>query len=574
MGTGFTVDTPLKVARFGISSVVSLVDDTLIEQMRRLHCRRSGEPYQEIPPGTEDGRARRITAYLNLLHRLVRAQVRSLQGSAFEPGSELTRYYEMLPEGPRQQAYRGMLGTVDAQEKAALQERLRQWATPGSIDVNIMTKLDRDAYRAGRKLEPEQSDALAALRGYARSELDSSVIFSAGMNARLYTYASQFADFLPDESGRLKKRIILKVSDFRSAAVQGRFLAKRGCWVSEYRVESGLNCGGHAFPTEGHLLGPILEEFRRRRAALMGDLLEICNAALASRQKTVFPGMPGCRVTVQGGIGTSAEQDLLTGYYGVDGTGWGTPFLLVPEATNVDPVHREKLMAAGENDVVLSDHSPLGVPFWILKGSASEQVRLKRIEEGRPGSPCPKGHLASNTEFTDVPICTASRAYQRLKLQEMERAGQPAEDRRSARERILRKTCICHDLAGGATRTHGIDPAAATAVCCGPNIVNFNKIATLREMIGHIYGRLSLLAAGRRPHMFIREIKLYADYLRESSGKAAGGRSARTGEGLLQFKENLLAGIAHYRRMADHIVEGKTQFLEDLDRLSSLIAAA
>ena len=56
---------------------------------------------------------------------------------------------------------------------------------------------------------------------------------------------------------------MLKVSDFHSAVVQGKFLAKRGLWVSEYRIESGLNCGGHAFATKGLLLGPILDEFQR-----------------------------------------------------------------------------------------------------------------------------------------------------------------------------------------------------------------------------------------------------------------------------------------------------------------------
>ena len=30
MGTGFTLDTPLKVAHLGIDSVVSIVDDVLI----------------------------------------------------------------------------------------------------------------------------------------------------------------------------------------------------------------------------------------------------------------------------------------------------------------------------------------------------------------------------------------------------------------------------------------------------------------------------------------------------------------------------------------------------------------
>jgi hypothetical protein len=34
MGTGFTVDSPLRVARYGIDSVISLVDDTLLEAMR------------------------------------------------------------------------------------------------------------------------------------------------------------------------------------------------------------------------------------------------------------------------------------------------------------------------------------------------------------------------------------------------------------------------------------------------------------------------------------------------------------------------------------------------------------
>ena len=42
---------------------------------------------------------------------------------------------------------------------------------PGSIDVNIMAKGDRDLYRDGEKLPPRFSDASAALRGFAESEL-------------------------------------------------------------------------------------------------------------------------------------------------------------------------------------------------------------------------------------------------------------------------------------------------------------------------------------------------------------------------------------------------------------------
>ncbi|MBC8426945.1 hypothetical protein H8E07_22755, partial [bacterium] len=74
MGTGFTIDTPLKVARYGISSVISLVDDKLISQMHK----QLGGTDESITDRTEDSRARRITAYLNLLDDGVRTQVERL----------------------------------------------------------------------------------------------------------------------------------------------------------------------------------------------------------------------------------------------------------------------------------------------------------------------------------------------------------------------------------------------------------------------------------------------------------------------------------------------------------------
>ena len=76
----------------------------------------------------------------------------------------------------------------------------------GSIDVNIMTKLDRENYRDNEKLPVEYNDAHAALRGYANSDLSSSIVFSAGMNPRLYGYAQQFDDFYPNVNGELKNK--------------------------------------------------------------------------------------------------------------------------------------------------------------------------------------------------------------------------------------------------------------------------------------------------------------------------------------------------------------------------------
>ncbi|MCP4713069.1 MAG: hypothetical protein GY869_30945, partial [Planctomycetes bacterium] len=460
MGTGFSIDTALRVAKYGISSVLSLVDDTLVEQMRQFHSEREGEAYEPITNKDTDARARRITAYLNLLDRLIKRQVEELQSSAFEPGSEITRYYDLLPDSELKLLYLKMLSIDDAHEKERLQQELRRRAVPGNIDVNIMTKLDSELYQNGVKQPPEFADAMSALRGFANSTLESCMVLSAGMNPRLYTYLSKFEDFFPDEVGTLKKKIILKVSDFRSAMIQGKFLAKRGIWVSEYRVESGLNCGGHAFATKGELMGPILEEFKDKRVELIEKLHPVYIKAMKANGRTPMEKPSEVLITVQGGIGTTGEDEFLLKYYGVDGTGWGTPFLLVPEVVNIDEDHLEMLAAATVEDVELSNGSPLGILYWNLRNSASDRARLKRIQEGKPGAPCPKSHAITNTEFTDIPICTASRAYQKQKLEHLDQEGWTAEQLKVVKEDILARTCICHELGGSVKIIHGIEPDA------------------------------------------------------------------------------------------------------------------
>ena len=515
MGTGFTIDTPLKVARYGISSSISLVDDVLIEQVRKFYCQQENEPYEEITNSSEDSRARRITAYLNLVNRLVQRQVEALQGASFEDGSEINKYYEMLPDdSPLKKEYAEMQATSDPSKKGELQELLRSKAVPGSIDVNIMTKLDRDKFEKGEKLSPIYADAMSALRGFAESTLAASMVFSAGINKRLYRYMTEFKDFFPDVNGEIKKKIILKVSDHRSSEIQGRFLAKLGLWASEFRIESGLNCGGHAFASKGFLLGVVLEEFKRKKNELLKKLIPMYEKGLSERGGFPAKLPDDVRITVQGGVGTAAEHEFLLKYYGVNSVGWGTPFMLVPEATRMDDVNIKRLMAASDDDVFLSDASPLGVPFWNLRNSTSEEKRLKRIEEGKPGSSCPKGFVGFNTEFTKKPICVASRAYINKKLKFLANEVLSPRARNILEERILAKACICHELGGNATVPLGIDSDAPATVCCGPGIVDFSKIATLRQMVDHIYGRISLITSTERPHMFIKELGLYIDYLR------------------------------------------------------------
>ena len=396
MGLAYTIDTPIKVARFGIASVISIVENRLIEMMRKHYYPTIGETYQPISVHEEDFRAKRITDYLNLVNRIVKSQVEKLRNAAFETGSEIIKYFEMLPEDSKlKHLYIKMMDTVDDVEKKKQAEYLRTQIQHGSIDVNIMTKTDRNNFNKAGEIIEDGSDAVVALRGFANSELkNSSVIFSAGTNLRLYNYLEGCSAFDVNNDGGFTKKVVIKVSDFRSAFIQGKYLAKKGIWVSEFRIESGLNCGGHAFATDGFLLGPILEEFKSRKQELIDTLFELYNKALLQKIKREFLYPPELVITVQGGIGTHDEDDFLHRHYKIESTGWGTPFLLVPEATTVDDETLKLLCAAKEEDVVLSRNSPFGVPFYYLNGTSADKEKKARIAKGKPGSPCTEKHLA------------------------------------------------------------------------------------------------------------------------------------------------------------------------------------
>ncbi|MBI4947246.1 MAG: hypothetical protein HY840_12705 [Bacteroidetes bacterium] len=580
MGLGYTIDSPVKVARFGISSVISIIEDHLIERMREFYCIKFEEKYIPITVDHEDRRAKRITEYLNLLDRIVNKQVADMKLQPFEKGQDIVKYFEMLPESSLlKNRYLKMLLLENGQEKETIQKELRNKIKAGSIDVNIMTKCDRMNHDdEGTPLPVEFADAMAAFRGFAFSNLSSSVIFSAGMNPRLYSYCETFADFTPDKNGNIKKKIVLKVSDYRSALIQGKFLAKKGLWISEFRIESGLNCGGHAFPTEGLLLGPILEEFHLKRNELSLELLTMCNEALKQKGKYSFIAEPEMKVTVQGGIGTAAENKLLLEHYQVDGTGWGSPFLLVPEATNVDDETLKQLATAKKDDYYLSHASPLGIPFNNFKRSSSEKQRKERIEKNRPGSPCYKKFLAFNTEFTEEPICTASREYQNLKIKSLKAQNLPDILLNEEMDRITEKDCLCEGLGAGVLVKNHLNPAhnlTAISICPGPNLAYFSNIFSLNEMVNHIYGRISILNSLPRPHMFVNELKMYVDYLKNEIDKNVLEISQKQKKYLANFQSNLIEGIEYYKSLGPKLKhDAEMQWdniLEDLSNLESKV---
>ena len=559
MGTAFTADSPLKVAHYGINTVIALADDVLLERLRKYYSQLHNLSYNEIRNNTKDYRADRITSYLNMVNKLVTRKFESFTSATHEKFDEIQKYFKMLPDNSslKQEFHRFTDSSFSFEE---LSDWLKKNLSLGSIDVNIMTKVDKTNYFKKEELPSEYNDAHAGLRGYANSDLESSVVFSAGMNPRLYGYIATFDDFFPDHNGYIKKKIILKVSDYRSAVVQGKFLAKKGLWVSEYRIESGLNCGGHAFATDGFLMGPILAEFRDRRQDLVDETFDVLVSALERVNRIVPNNKLSIKVTAQGGVATSEEHNFLINHYNLDNVGWGTPFLLVPEATTVDKDTREKLRKAREKDLYLSNISPLGVPFNTLRGSSKEVEKFQKIAEGRPGSPCPRKFLALSNEYGNEGVCTASRLYQKNKI-----------DENGISDQITDKTCLCMGLAATAVINYEITnrESKGVSICPGPNMAYFSEELTLSEMVNHIYNNVKGVVRTDRPNMFINELGMYLDYFSKKIDEQKANWDRASAKKLNTFANNMNQGIIYYKEMfnsiGDTFVEVKASVIQSLN---------
>ena len=577
MGTAFTAETPLRVAQFGINSVVSIVDDVLLERLRKVYCESNGYIYDEITNENINHRADRITSYLNLINKLTTKKFEEFINSTRDKFEDIKKYFSLLPNSSEiKKEFYKIIGENFSFDE--LKEFLKENLSIGSIDVNIMTKVDKQNFYKKEALSVEYNDAHAALRGYAESDLESSIIFSAGMNPRLYGYIANFKDFFPDVNGKIKKKIVLKVSDYRSAIIQGKFLAKKGLWVSEYRIESGLNCGGHAFATDGLLMGPILNEFRENRQTLIDDTFEILIDSLKKSQRTVPNQKLNIKITAQGGVGTSDEQNFLINYYNLDSVGWGTPFLLVPEVTTVDAVTREKLLNAKEEDLYLSKVSPLGVPFNNLKNNTKDIERDNKIEEGKPGSSCPRRFLALSQEYDEQGICTASRKFQKIKIKES------SEDQSISLNNIFEKTCLCVGLAAPAIINNNINAkdSKAVSICPGPNLAYFSNEMSLQEISQHIYGIKESSVRKDRPHFFVKELELYVKYLKEKIDESTTDFTKKQEKYFHKFLNNMNEGIDYYNNLfkemksnfssgADKIIESIKKQKFKLDQISKKI---
>ena len=192
--------------------------------------------------------------------------------------------------------------------------------------------------------------------------------------------------------------------------------------------------------------------------------------------------------------------------------------------------------------------------------------------KGRPGSSCPKKYLVSNKEYTEKTICTASRQYQKLKLEELDNEGLLPEEHKVKFDKIVDKSCICVGLGTTPLMKNNIERRVegdAVSICPGPNMAYFSKIIGLKEMTDHIYGRINIISRTDRPNMFIKELNLYISYLTTKIDEARDSMTTKQEKYLTNFAHNLDEGIDYYHKLFDNLKEryegAKSGILSELD---------
>jgi len=192
----------------------------------------------------------------------------------------------------------------------------------------------------------------------------------------------------------------------------------------------------------------------------------------------------------------------------------------------------------------LSNISPLGVPFNTLRNSSKDIERFQKIEEGKPGSPCPRKFLALSNEYGTEGVCTASRLFQKNKIQEQ-----------GISDQITQKTCLCMGLAATAVINYGVETreSKGVSICPGPNMAYFSKELSLSEMVNHIYNDVKEVVRADRPNMFVNELGMYLKYLSEKIEGHKDHWDRASEKKLNAFADNMNEGINYYKEMFNSI---------------------
>jgi len=194
------------------------------------------------------------------------------------------------------------------------------------------------------------------------------------------------------------------------------------------------------------------------------------------------------------------------------------------------------------------------------------------IRAGRPGSACPKRYAALNNEFDERGLCIASRKYQKIKIANLDKEGLSTDDYKKKYNQIVEKACICNGLGTSAMIANKMNTkveGTGISICPGPNMAYFSKKMSLKEIIDHIYGRSNMISRTDRPNMFVKELGIYIDYLKERIDETKTSMTVKQEKYFESFEKNLEAGISYYQKMFGEMKgkfeDAKSNILRDLD---------
>lgn len=88
----------------------------------------------------------------------------------------------------------------------------------------------------------------------------------------------------------------------------------------------------------------------------------------------------------------------------------------------------------------------------------------------------------------------------------------------------------------------------------------YSKIMTLKNMTDHIYGRDYMISRTDRPNMFIKELHIYIDFLKNKLEEVKKNINKKEEKYLLTFTNNMKEGVLYYQNLFSSI----THSFEDI----------
>jgi len=164
--------------------------------------------------------------------------------------------------------------------------------------------------------------------------------------------------------------------------------------------------------------------------------------------------------------------------------------------------------------------------------------------------------------------------HQKLKIRELGKKNLSNVGYQKEFEKIIDKSCLCVGLTESALLKNNLETnpnEKGVLVCPGPNLAYFSEIVSLRKMVDHIYGRINIMKWENRPHMFIKELHLYINHLKDRIKDISDDMPQKKLDNIIAFRENLREGITYYRELFDNLKgqfeKKRNEILDELARL-------